>query len=924
MRTKQLLFFVVLTVITVLSLNQKLYSQWNYGQPFSTSQPYLATLGSAVQNKIPLTYMYDSLKFPYPTNAWFANAIMKQGTFPSFNYVPGRQDVGAEKIFPFPYMIAAYKPIGEITNTKLFGFGYVTPDHQFYNWSWNPADTTNQVNWLSSVYYYFGTLDSSSLTKGTLYNYDDLSATFRWTSGSNYMECPVVRGMPYYTMKYQNLRPLFYTPYNSMLSVNGNPIQASPPTTVTGNKFKIYFAGAGANKQLFVLYSTSDITLSFLPGGITTSNPFTGYLRIAYVTTQNADPNAADSTARIELLDKYSGYIPLSGKISSTVTSDTTKFNFNFNYTTNSSSDSLLMMSLPHHQDMLTNATSSTLKFKTMRGDMKEVYGKTWNMIEDMIPDYSWYGAAGNLTNVPNSTIKWYDSLYFHLKADFDTTIGARYQIPNGTNQPTTSPYGFGKNITRMARVIIIADELIDRYQIADPGNWRKDTLNNLSSAARDTVFNFIKKWVDGTNLTWNPPPPSWSGGQNNKLIWDNRYGGIISYLSYIAMDNNDPLVYNFDFGNARYNDHAFHYGYIIYAAAVVAKKNPNLFTDNGNEYFNKVLALCRDVGNPASPSATSKDPYFPMHRHKDWFDGNSWMNGVQTQGAGRDQESVSEAATAYYGMYLFGLAMGNENLKNTGKLMLASEIRAFRKYYRTFQSTNPAYTDYNTKHLIVGNLWHSLVISNTYGNIPRYIYGVHMLPFVPFIEKMWDFNFATEVWNKVYTNNQSSTLFQDLTLFTTQNIATWPIMTYNLPVQAIAVPQTAYANFQNYRGFAGNFDDGTSKSNVFYGILTRMYASVGINNIGTEVPNQFKLYDAYPNPFNPATTIKFELPRSGFVRIEVFDILGRKTRTLVNQELKTGTYTVDFNAEGLSSGMYVYRMQAGSFAVSKKIILLK
>lgn len=198
------------------------------------------------------------------------------------------------------------------------------------------------------------------------------------------------------------------------------------------------------------------------------------------------------------------------------------------------------------------------------------------------------------------------------------------------------------------------------------------------------------------------------------------------------------------------------------------------------------------------------------------------------------------------------------------------------------------------------------------------------MLPFVPFIEKMWDFNYASEVWNKVYTNNQPSTLFQDLTLFTAQNIATWPVMTYNLPVQAIAVPQIAYANFQNYRGFAGNFDDGTSKSNAFYGILTRMYASVGINNIGTEVPAQYKLYDAYPNPFNPATTIKFELPKSGFVKLEVFDILGRKMRTLVNQQLKSGTYTVDFDAAGLSSGMYVYRIQAGSFAASKKIILLK
>jgi hypothetical protein len=198
------------------------------------------------------------------------------------------------------------------------------------------------------------------------------------------------------------------------------------------------------------------------------------------------------------------------------------------------------------------------------------------------------------------------------------------------------------------------------------------------------------------------------------------------------------------------------------------------------------------------------------------------------------------------------------------------------------------------------------------------------MLPFLPFIEKMWDYSFASEVWNKVYTNNQISTLFQDLTLFSTLNTATYNVMTYNLPVQAIAAPNIAYNHFQNYRGFAGNFDDGTSKSNCFYGILTRMYATIGINNIGTEIPQRYMLYDAYPNQFNPVTTIKFDLAKSGFVELQVFDILGRKIKTLVNQEMKTGKYTVDLNGSDLSSGVYIYKLQADNFASAKKIILIK
>jgi len=919
---KLIILFAAILLVSVIS--EFTYSQWIYGnQPFSTSAPYLSTQGSAVNNKVPTTYMYDSLQFPYPTNAWFANAIMKQGTFPSFNYNPTRQDVGSERIYPFPYIVRA-RLVGDVTNTKLFGFGYVTPANETYNWSWNAGDSTNLITWLSDVYYYFSTLDSANLTKGTLYRYDDLSATFRWFgSGTNYMECPVVRGMPYFTMKYQGLKPMFYSPANAMLSVNGNTIAAGTPVDVTDTKFKIYFAGSGPNQQLFVLYSSSAITLSFLPNGFTCSTPFNGYLRIAYITTQNSDPNASDSTARMQLLDAYSPYVPLGGRVTANVTADTTKFNFMFNFTTNSSSDSLLMVALPHHQDMMGNTMTDIMKFKCLRGDMKEVHGKVWYMNEWMIPKYSW-SPVNNLSMIPVGQKYWYDSLYLHLKADFDTTIGARYQIPNGTNQPTTSPYGFGKNVCRMARVIVIADELIDLYQINDPGNWRKDTLTYLASQARDSVFNWVKKWVDGQNLIWNPPPPPWAGGQNNKLIWDNKYGGIISYLGWVAMDNPDPNVYNFDFGNARYNDHAFHYGYVIYAAAVIAKKKPELFSNNSNEYYNKVLDLCRDIGSPTSPASPQNDPYFPMHRHKDWYDGNSWMNGIQSQGAGRDQESVSEAANAWYGMYLFGLAMGNENLKNTGKLMLASEMRTFRKYYRTFQNTNQMFQGYNTKHIIVGNLWHSLIINNTYGKAARFIYGVHMLPKNPFIEQMWDTPFSQEVWNKIYTNNQSSTLFQDLELFSTYTTGMFNISTYNMPVQAVAYPDTAYNYFQKYRGFSGNFDDGTCKSDCFYWIITRKFATVGINQIGTEIPERYQLMQNYPNPFNPMTSIEFSIPKQGFVRLNIYDITGRLISTLLNENKSEGSYRIQFDASKLSSGVYFYKMESGNFVSVKRMILVK
>jgi len=89
-------------------------------------------------------------------------------------------------------------------------------------------------------------------------------------------------------------------------------------------------------------------------------------------------------------------------------------------------------------------------------------------------------------------------------------------------------------------------------------------------------------------------------------------------------------------------------------------------------------------------------------------------------------------------------------------------------------------------------------------------------------------------------------------------------------------------------------------------------------------VPDKIRLHQNYPNPFNPSTTIEFSLPRSGHVRLKVFNILGQVVTTLVNEELNVGTYTTQWNASGVASGVYFYRMRAGDFVDTKKLLLLK
>jgi len=97
----------------------------------------------------------------------------------------------------------------------------------------------------------------------------------------------------------------------------------------------------------------------------------------------------------------------------------------------------------------------------------------------------------------------------------------------------------------------------------------------------------------------------------------------------------------------------------------------------------------------------------------------------------------------------------------------------------------------------------------------------------------------------------------------------------------------------------------------------------VGIEE-SASLPQRFELYNNYPNPFNPTTIIKYELPKAGLVNLKIYDILGREVMTLVNNEQSPGVYKIPFKGENLSSGVYFYRIQAGSFVQSKKMILLK
>lgn len=105
---------------------------------------------------------------------------------------------------------------------------------------------------------------------------------------------------------------------------------------------------------------------------------------------------------------------------------------------------------------------------------------------------------------------------------------------------------------------------------------------------------------------------------------------------------------------------------------------------------------------------------------------------------------------------------------------------------------------------------------------------------------------------------------------------------------------------------------------------MFRIYNGVSVNQISTVIPDKFELRQNYPNPFNPETKIKFDIQKSGYVRLSVYNSLGQKITELVNQNLSAGQYETNWNAKDFASGIYIYRLETENFTQTKQMLLVK
>ncbi len=437
------------------------------------------------------------------------------------------------------------------------------------------------------------------------------------------------------------------------------------------------------------------------------------------------------------VLDEHAGAVPIGGIVDAYPDGDRAALVFAWQTIGDGNP---LMMTLPHHRDTLT-LSRLPLSYRTIKGEMVAVAAARWQQVEEL-PTITWTAPR---------------AIDPSRRADLLAALAA----DKGIRPVAGDPYFFGKQIAAMGRLALIADELGETATAAE---------------IRAGMAEQLAPWLATTG--------------NGKLAYDQTWGGIIA-----AGAENDPGA---AFGQGFYNDHHFHYGYFLYAAAALAVGDPAWAAANEDA----VVALARNIANP-----NAADKQFAVFRNKDWFVGHSWAAGLFDFADSRNQESTSEAVNAWYGLALWGEATGDARMRDLGRLMTATELRSVQRYWQ-MTAQGDIYPPPFADNKAVGILWSTKVEYATFfGANVEFIHAIQMLPFTPMTELLLPQSWIAEEYPVLATA---------LTRPTPELLETW--RGFIVMAHAIIDKSAAWDEAQTLNAY----DDGNSRTNTLYWIATR------------------------------------------------------------------------------------------------------
>ena len=504
---------------------------------------------------------------------------------------------------------------------------------------------------------------------------------------------------------------------------------------------------------------------------------------------------------------------PSSGAAPDEIRIGTIEFQFtteSFSTTTSSSSSpspELLMLALPHHLEGLTLSQSSkmintkedeshtknqmlTMKlfdliYKCIKGPMQPVIGSQW-MMDIPLPSLGFDGDSGSNDEKLYLSPSVRDHILQNLQADI------KLSLPSTTEDI----YGFGKQAARLAQLAHISHLYMigDNATKSDDGDIPNSVYKEATVVLRTTLVGLL------------------TGKVSDRLVYDANLGGMVT---------TDGLTDSHaDFGNGRYNDHHFHYGYLLYACAIMGKIDPTFVEEFGDH----VDSIFYDIANYNNFDAeTSSGAFFPGARHKIWFDGHSYASGMFPFGNGKSQESSSEAVNGYYGAYLWSLVRhgaANDPSSDTStqtdfaRLLLATEIRGAKLYWHmmptnalnAMQSAPPVYPPEFAMNYMVGNIGMLDALCSTwFGNEELY---VHMINFIPVTSATGELFRVTYI-EQEYTNTLKPLGEVEMA---------W--RGYVVADHAIVAPNTAWKEAEQLE--SAMLDSALSKTQVLFWIATR------------------------------------------------------------------------------------------------------
>ncbi|OAG45444.1 hypothetical protein AYO21_00078 [Fonsecaea monophora] len=512
------------------------------------------------------------------------------------------------------------------------------------------------------------------------------------SSGSpSVLTMPVVQGMAFVTGQYINLQPAIQSSvFFRNVAAAGEPKPGIFKYRVTledGKLWLIYAIPANGLTPNFQLVSST--VLRGLPN-------WYGDIQVAKLSDDSLE----------SIYDDAVGAYPTAGHVSGFAENTTAQYSLSWSKGgVYSSNTTLLMFALPHHRDSFDFSTQCNVTAielaTTTKGNATAVVGDYWVLEEQNLPISLGFAPwrPGNSPNFHGA------STLSPAALSIIQTVSATEASQNMSVQTNlNSMYYSGKALSKFAQLVYTMHDLANQQDLA-----------NAALLELESCFDVF------TN-----------NQQQFPLLYDTDWKGLVSSASYVT---GDPGV---DFGNSYYNDHHFHYGYFLHAAAVIGYLDPTWLNQN-KDYVN---ALVRDVSNPSV-----LDQYFPVFRSFDWYHGHSWAKGLFESGDGKDEESSSEDAMFAYGLKMWGKTVGDASMEARGNLMLAVLARSLQNYFlMTSDNTNQPAAFIGNK--VTGILFENKADHVTYfGTDLSYVQGIHMIPLMPFSTLTRTEQFVTEEW---------------------------------------------------------------------------------------------------------------------------------------------------------------------------------